>query len=571
MPRPRRRSRPPSTRPARSRRLIPHRWPILLVDRIVEYDPEAKRIVGIKGVTATEWFFQGHFPGLPVMPGVIQVEALAQTMAVYVAKQPGFGDRIGLFAGIDDCRFKRVVVPGDVLRLEVTMEKLGSRFGRGRGVASVDGEIACEATLSFVIPAKASCDEPQGRGPVRRPRQRGRARGGPQGDPPREAGRGDRRRRPRPQRPGAGRRGRRRPRAGGRRRARRPGQHRRRGRRFRLLGRVPVADRRRARTRSEPPPSGPTTSSATSGSTGSAACRPSGACGSTKRCSSPATPRPARRPRASTRRSIPRSSSSASRGPTPGSSAAATPTCPRSATFGWKMIVNDGSAGYVFDGDPTASWALIDGRRRERHGGDPANGVRHDGRLERDLRTRPAGRRLPSRHRPYREAGPMTAARRANLAERPRRVVVTGMGMLTALGNDVASTWEGLVAGRSGIRTDRGLRPVAAHVADRRRGPRLRRRATSSTARSSAGRTATSSSGSSPRARRWTRPGCRRGSRARRPSGPASSSGPASAASGRSSTGSRSTPCAARTGSARSSSRWASRTSAPARSRSASG
>ena len=134
--------------------LIPHRWPILLVDRIVEYDAEAKRIVGIKGVAATEWFFQGHFPGIPVMPGVLQVEALAQTMAVYVAKQPGFGDRIGLFAGIDDCRFKRVVVPGDVLRLEVTMEKLGSRFGRGRGVASVDGELACEATLSFVIPGQ---------------------------------------------------------------------------------------------------------------------------------------------------------------------------------------------------------------------------------------------------------------------------------------------------------------------------------------------------------------------------------------------------------------------------------
>ncbi len=133
--------------------LIPHRWPMLLVDRIVEYDPDAKRIVGIKGVAATEWFFQGHFPGLPIMPGVFQVEALAQTMAVYVAKQPGFGDRIGLFAGIDDCRFKRIVVPGDVLRLEVTMEKLGARFGRGRCVASVDGEVACEATLSFLIPS----------------------------------------------------------------------------------------------------------------------------------------------------------------------------------------------------------------------------------------------------------------------------------------------------------------------------------------------------------------------------------------------------------------------------------
>ncbi len=132
--------------------LIPHRWPFLLVDRIVEYDPKTARIVGLKGVTATEWFFQGHFPGLPVMPGVLQVEALAQTMAVYVAKQPGFGDRIGLFGGIDDCRFKRVVLPGDTLRLEVTMDKLGRRFGRGRGVASVGGEVACEATLSFIIP-----------------------------------------------------------------------------------------------------------------------------------------------------------------------------------------------------------------------------------------------------------------------------------------------------------------------------------------------------------------------------------------------------------------------------------
>jgi 3-hydroxyacyl-[acyl-carrier-protein] dehydratase len=137
-------------------RLIPHRHPFLLVDRIVEYEPEAGRIVGIKGITATEWYFKGHFPGLPVMPGVLQVEALAQTMAVYVAKQPGFGDRIGLFAGIDDVRFKRIVAPGDTLRLEVTMEKLGSRFGKGRGVATVDGEVACSGLLSFVIPPEGT-------------------------------------------------------------------------------------------------------------------------------------------------------------------------------------------------------------------------------------------------------------------------------------------------------------------------------------------------------------------------------------------------------------------------------
>ena len=136
--------------------LIPHRWPFLLVDRIVEYDPAAGRIVGEKAVTASEWFFQGHFPGLPVMPGVLQVEALAQTMAVYVARQEGFGDRIGLFAGIEGCRFKRVVSPGDRLRLEVTMQKLGRRFGRGRAVASVDGEVTCEATLTFIIPPEGT-------------------------------------------------------------------------------------------------------------------------------------------------------------------------------------------------------------------------------------------------------------------------------------------------------------------------------------------------------------------------------------------------------------------------------
>jgi 3-hydroxyacyl-[acyl-carrier-protein] dehydratase len=133
-------------------KLIPHRWPILMVDRIVEYDPSRGYIRGEKAVTATEWYFQGHFPGLPVMPGVMQVEALAQTMAVYVAQQEGFGDRIGLFAGIEDCRFKRAVQPGDRLTLEVTMDKLGKRFGRGRAVASCDGEVCCEATISFIIP-----------------------------------------------------------------------------------------------------------------------------------------------------------------------------------------------------------------------------------------------------------------------------------------------------------------------------------------------------------------------------------------------------------------------------------
>jgi 3-hydroxyacyl-[acyl-carrier-protein] dehydratase len=150
---------PAAAQPFTARRiqeLIPHRWPFLLVDRIVEYDPSRGYIRGEKAVTASEWYFQGHFPNLPVMPGVLQVEALAQTMAVYVAQQEGYGNRIGLFAGIDDCRFKRVVTPGDRLSLEVTMEKLGRRFGRGRAVASVDGEVCCEASISFVIPGEGA-------------------------------------------------------------------------------------------------------------------------------------------------------------------------------------------------------------------------------------------------------------------------------------------------------------------------------------------------------------------------------------------------------------------------------
>ena len=134
--------------------LLPHRYPFLLIDRVLELTDE--RVLCLKNVTFNEPYFQGHFPGVPVMPGVLQVEALAQTMAVYVARQPGFGDRIGLFAAIEECRFKRIVVPGDTLRLEVTMEKLGSRMGRGRAIASVDGEVACQATLSFIIPPEGS-------------------------------------------------------------------------------------------------------------------------------------------------------------------------------------------------------------------------------------------------------------------------------------------------------------------------------------------------------------------------------------------------------------------------------
>ena len=132
-------------------RILPHRYPFLLVDRIIELEP-GKRVVGIKQVTANEPQFTGHFPDRPIMPGVLMVEALAQTAGVAVMTLDEYRGKLGLFAGIDDCRFRRLVQPGDTLRLEVTVEKLRGMFGRVKAVASVDGGIAVEATLSIIIP-----------------------------------------------------------------------------------------------------------------------------------------------------------------------------------------------------------------------------------------------------------------------------------------------------------------------------------------------------------------------------------------------------------------------------------
>jgi 3-hydroxyacyl-[acyl-carrier-protein] dehydratase len=132
-------------------RLIPHRYPSLMVDRVIELEP-GQRAVGLKQVTANEPQFTGHFPGRPIMPGVLMVEALAQTAGVAVMTLDEYRGKLGLFAGIDECRFRRMVVPGDTLRLEVTVEKLRGMFGRVRGVASVDGEVAVEAVLSIIIP-----------------------------------------------------------------------------------------------------------------------------------------------------------------------------------------------------------------------------------------------------------------------------------------------------------------------------------------------------------------------------------------------------------------------------------
>jgi 3-hydroxyacyl-[acyl-carrier-protein] dehydratase len=130
--------------------VIPHRYPFLLVDRILEAE-EGKRAVGIKNVTANEEFFNGHFPDYNVMPGVLIVEALAQVGAFAVLKMEQNQGKLAFFAGIENCRFKRQVVPGDQLRLEVELTKLRGPIGKGRATATVDGEVACTAELTFAI------------------------------------------------------------------------------------------------------------------------------------------------------------------------------------------------------------------------------------------------------------------------------------------------------------------------------------------------------------------------------------------------------------------------------------
>lgn len=130
--------------------VLPHRYPFLLVDKIVEL-VEDTRAVGIKNVTVNEPFFQGHFPGAPVMPGVLIVEALAQVGAFMVLGKEENRGKIALFAGIDSCRFKRKVLPGDQLRLEIEVIRFKGIVGKCRAKATVDGELACEAELMFVI------------------------------------------------------------------------------------------------------------------------------------------------------------------------------------------------------------------------------------------------------------------------------------------------------------------------------------------------------------------------------------------------------------------------------------
>lgn len=129
---------------------LPHRYPFLLVDRIVECDDE-KHVVGIKNVTVNEPFFQGHFPGRPVMPGVLQLEAMAQTAGVLLNRIAGGKGSIPFFMSIDKARFRRVVEPGDQLRIEVEILRLRSRSAKFKAVAKVDGEVASEAEMMCMM------------------------------------------------------------------------------------------------------------------------------------------------------------------------------------------------------------------------------------------------------------------------------------------------------------------------------------------------------------------------------------------------------------------------------------
>lgn len=130
--------------------IIPHRYPFMLIDSIEELEPGV-RGVGRKCVSMNEPYFQGHFPGNPVMPGVLIIEALAQVGAVAMLSQPEWKGRTAYFAGIDKARFRQKVVPGDVLTLETTILKIKGPVGIGRAVATVNGKVAAEAELTFAL------------------------------------------------------------------------------------------------------------------------------------------------------------------------------------------------------------------------------------------------------------------------------------------------------------------------------------------------------------------------------------------------------------------------------------
>jgi 3-hydroxyacyl-[acyl-carrier-protein] dehydratase len=130
--------------------ILPHREPFLLIDEVVELEPGA-RVVARKKVRPDEWYLSGHFPGRPIMPGVLIVEAMAQTGAVAVLSEEQNRGRLALFAGIDGVRFKRIVEPGDELELTCDLERVRGPIGRGKATARVDGELAARGTLTFAV------------------------------------------------------------------------------------------------------------------------------------------------------------------------------------------------------------------------------------------------------------------------------------------------------------------------------------------------------------------------------------------------------------------------------------
>src|SRR4051812_9053934 len=130
--------------------LIPHRPPFLLVDEILELEP-GKRVVGQREIRADDWWFAGHFPERPVMPGVLTVEAIAQTGAVAVLAEEENRGKLAFFAGIDGCKFKRVVVPGDTLTLECEIVQQRGPIGKGKGTARVGDELAVQTALTFFV------------------------------------------------------------------------------------------------------------------------------------------------------------------------------------------------------------------------------------------------------------------------------------------------------------------------------------------------------------------------------------------------------------------------------------
>jgi 3-hydroxyacyl-[acyl-carrier-protein] dehydratase len=130
--------------------ILPHRDPFLLIDEVLELEP-GRRVVALKRVREDEWYLRGHFPGRPVMPGVLIVEAMAQTGAVAVLAEEENRGRIALFAGIDDTRFKRIVEPGDELQLECTLEQVRGPIGKGKARATVGGELAARGMLTFAV------------------------------------------------------------------------------------------------------------------------------------------------------------------------------------------------------------------------------------------------------------------------------------------------------------------------------------------------------------------------------------------------------------------------------------